>query len=118
MTDALDEGRGVVLVTAHTAGWEMAGRMLLADRGIRVVIVDQAERDPGARAIQDEARRAQGVEVSHAGGDPFATLRLLGHLRAVGVVALQLDRAAPKMRSRRVTLFGRPATLPEGPLRL
>jgi KDO2-lipid IV(A) lauroyltransferase len=118
LTDALAEGRGAVLVTAHTAGWEMAGRLLLVDRGASVVIVDEAERDPGSRAIQDEARRAQGVEVSHAGGDPFATLRLLGHVRSGGIVALQLDRTSPGMRTRRVSLFGRPATLPEGPLRL
>lgn len=118
LTAALGEGRGIVVVTAHTAGWEMAGRLLLQERGVRVLIVDQAERDPGSRAIQDEARRAQGVEVEHAGGDPFATLRLLGHVRRGGIVALQLDRASPGMRTRRVSLFGRPATLPEGPLRL
>jgi KDO2-lipid IV(A) lauroyltransferase len=118
MTEALDEGRGVVIVTAHTAGWEMAGRILLADRGVRVVIVDAAERDPGSRAIQDEARRAQGVEVAHAGADPFATLGLLRQLRSGGVVALQMDRMSAGMRSRRVTLFGRPSTVPEGPLRL
>jgi KDO2-lipid IV(A) lauroyltransferase len=118
LSDALADGRGVVVVTAHTAGWEMAGRLLLGDRGVRVVIVDEAERDPGSRAIQDHARRAQGVEVAHAGGDPFETLRLLGHLRSGGVVALQLDRTSPGIRTRRVSLFGRPATLPEGPLRL
>jgi lauroyl/myristoyl acyltransferase len=116
--DALADGKGVVVVTAHTAGWEMAGRLLLAERGIRVVIVDRAERDLAARAIQDDARRAQGVEVAHAGGDPFATLALLGDLRAGGVVALQIDRAAAGMRTRGVRLFGVPASIPEGPLRL
>lgn len=116
--DALAQGRGVVIVTAHTAGWEMAGRLLHTERSVRVVIVDQAERDPVARDIQDAARRAQGVEVEHAGGDPFATLRLLGHLRAGGVVALQLDRTGAGMRTRPVRLFGRPAFVPEGPLRL
>lgn len=115
---ALAAGRGVVLVTAHTAGWEMAGRLLLADRGVRVVIVEQAEHDPVAREIQDEARREQGVEVAHAGGDPYATLSLLGHLRRGGVVALQVDRAVSGMRARTVRLFDRPWALPEGPLRL
>jgi lauroyl/myristoyl acyltransferase len=115
---AMAAGKGVVLVTAHTAGWEMAGRLLLCDRHVRVIIVDQAERDPGARTIQDEARREQGVEVAHAGGDPFATLSLLGHLRAGAMVALQVDRAFAGMRSRRVRLFGKPGLMPEGPLRL
>jgi phosphatidylinositol dimannoside acyltransferase len=115
---AIAARKGVVLVTAHTAGWEVAGRLLLADHAVRVVIVDQAERDPVARAIQDGARRDQGVEVAHAGGDPFATLSLLGHLRSGGVVALQIDRPVPGMRARKVRLFGRPGSLPEGPLRL
>jgi lauroyl/myristoyl acyltransferase len=116
--DALAGGKGVVVVTAHTAGWEMAGRLLLADRRVRVVIVDQAERDPVARSIQDEARRAQGVEVSHAGGDPFEALTLLGHLRAGAVVALQVDRVVAGMRMHPVRLLGRPGFIPEGPLRL
>jgi KDO2-lipid IV(A) lauroyltransferase len=96
----------------------MAGRMLLAERDVRVVIVDAPEQDPVARSIQDDARTQQGVGVSHAGGDPFATLALLGPLRAGGVVALQLDRMASGMRARSVTLFGRPGSIPEGPLRL
>jgi lauroyl/myristoyl acyltransferase len=118
IADALAGGNGVVVVTAHTAGWETAGRLLLADRGVRVLIVDRAERDPAARAIQDQARREQGVDVAHAGDDPFAALPLLRHLRAGGVVALQIDRAGPGMRARRVSLFGRPGSIPEGPLRL
>jgi KDO2-lipid IV(A) lauroyltransferase len=40
------------------------------------------------------------------------------HLREGGVVALQVDRAPPALRSRAVTLFGEPARIPEGPLRL
>ena len=35
-----------------------------------------------------------------------------------GVVALQIDRVPPGMSARAVRLFGRPASIPEGPLRL
>jgi lauroyl/myristoyl acyltransferase len=115
---ALAEGKGVVLVTAHTAGWEFAGRLLMQDRGLRVMIVERPERDPVARAIQDQAREEQGLLVAHAGDDPLAVLPLLRHLRGGGVVALQIDRVPPGMRSRRVRLFGQPGQVPEGPLRL
>ncbi len=118
LDDALAGGKGVVVVTAHTAGWEMAGGLLRVDHPVRVVIVDEAERDPGARAIQDRARREQGVEIEHAGGDAFASLRLLGHLRDGAVVALQVDRLGAGMRARPVRLFGRTSAIPEGPLRL
>jgi lauroyl/myristoyl acyltransferase len=118
LDDALARGRGVVLVTAHTGGWEFAGGLLLRNRGARLMIVEQAEPDPVARAIQDEARRAQGLLVAHAGDDPFSALPLLKHLREGGMVALQIDRVPPGMRSRRVRLFGRTGSIPEGPLRL
>jgi KDO2-lipid IV(A) lauroyltransferase len=118
LEDARADRAGVIVVTAHMAGWEAAGRLLLEDSGLPVVIVEQAERDPAARAIQDEARRALGVKVAHAGRDPFAALPLMAHLRAGGVVALQIDRSPPGMRTRRVRLFGQPGQVPEGPLRL
>lgn len=118
LDDAMGEGRGVVLVTAHTAGWEFAGGLLMRDRGVRVMIVEQAEPDPVARSIQDGARQAQGLLVAHAGDDPFSALPLLRHLREGGMVALQMDRVPSGMRSRSVRSFGRPAKMPDGPLRL
>ncbi len=118
LLDALAEGRGVVLVTAHTAGWETVGPLLSRDHGRRVMIAMQAERDPGARGIQDAAREAHGLLVAHVGDGHLAALPLLHHLRDGGVVALQIDRAPAGMRTRTVTMFGRPTRVPEGPLRL
>jgi lauroyl/myristoyl acyltransferase len=118
LLDAMAEGRGVVLVTAHTAGWETAGPLLSRDHGRRVMIAMQAERDPRARRIQDAAREAHGLVVTHVGDDPFAALPLIPHLREGGIVALQVDRAPAGMRTRAVTMFGAPGRMPEGPLRL
>jgi KDO2-lipid IV(A) lauroyltransferase len=118
LIDAMAEGKGVLLVTAHTAGWETVGPLLSRDHGLRVMIAEQAERDARAREIQDEARRAHGVLVAHVGDDPLSVLPLARHLREGGVVALQVDRLPLGMRARAVTLFGAPARIPEGPLRL
>src|SRR6185312_15873937 len=59
--DAIADGKGVVLATAHTAGWEAAGPLLARDRHLDVVLVVRAERDPEARAIQDRARSMPGL---------------------------------------------------------
>jgi phosphatidylinositol dimannoside acyltransferase len=116
--DALAAERGLLVVTAHTAGWETIGRLLARDLGRRVMVVEAAEGDAAASAIQDDARRAQGLLVTHVGDDPVAALGLLRHLRERGVVALQVDRVPRAMRARGVTMFGEASRVPEGPLRL
>jgi lauroyl/myristoyl acyltransferase len=118
LQDAQDEGRGVLLATAHTAGWETVGPLLARDHALRVMIAEVPERDAGARALQDDARRAHGLLVAHVGDDPLSALPLARHLRQGGAVALQIDRAPRGLRTRTVSMFGAPARVPEGPLRL
>jgi lauroyl/myristoyl acyltransferase len=118
LQDAVGDGRGVLLATAHTAGWETVGPLLSRDHALRVMIAEEAERDTGARAIQDGARKAHGLLVVHVGDDPLSALPLAKHLREGGAVALQIDRVPSRLRSRAVTLFGASSRVPEGPLRL
>ena len=118
LVDALAAGGGAVLVTAHTAGWEIVGPLLARDQGRPVTIVEALESDAKAARIQDDARRVHGLHVAHAGDDPLTAIALAKQLRGGGVVALQIDRAPPAVRTRRVTMFGREARMPEGPLRL
>lgn len=118
LQDAMAEGRGVLLVTAHTAGWETVGPLLARDHALAVMIVESAERDPSAHAIQDGARKAHGLLIAYAGEDPFSALPLASHLRDGGAVALQIDRVPNRLRGRSVTMFGSAARVPEGPLRL
>jgi lauroyl/myristoyl acyltransferase len=118
LEDALALGRGCIMVTAHTAGWETVGPLLASDRRVEVMIVEAAEQDPTASAIQDEARRTLGLKVAHVGSDPLSALPLVRHLREGGYVALQVDRTPRNSRARDVTMFGAPALIPEGPLRL
>jgi len=83
------------------------------------MMVMQRERDASARELSDSGRLAHGgLDIVHVGEDPLASLPLLRQLRAGGVVAMQVDRVPRGMSARRVTLFGRPGAVPEGPLRL
>jgi lauroyl/myristoyl acyltransferase len=119
LADVRRAGRGAIFATAHTAGWEMVGPLLSRDHAMRVVMVMAKERDDKALELQDAARAARGATVVHVGADdPLASLDLLRHARRGGVVALQVDRAPPGVRTRAVELFGAPGVVPEGPIRL
>lgn len=116
--EAVKERRGLVLVTAHTAGWDIVGPLLGKTYGLDLVLVTHAEPDARAGEIQDAARRRAGVAIARVGDDPLSSLPLLRHLQKGGVVALQLDRAVPGMRTRKAPLLGTEGELPEGPFRL
>jgi lauroyl/myristoyl acyltransferase len=118
LEDALALGRGVILVTAHTAGWETVGPLLARDRRVALMIVEASEHDAAANAIQDDARSTVGLRVVHVGDDPLSALPLVKHLHDGGAVALQIDRAPRTARAREVTMFGERGWIPEGPLRL
>jgi KDO2-lipid IV(A) lauroyltransferase len=76
------------------------------------------EADARAMQVQDAAREAIGLRVAHVGDDPLASLDLLRELRRGAIVAIQIDRAPPGMRTRAVSLLDAPGAIPEGPLRL
>jgi KDO2-lipid IV(A) lauroyltransferase len=118
MTDALAARQGVIVVTAHTAGWDVAGPVFGHDHQVDLVMVMEREPDDVARRVHDSARAASGLSFVHVGDDPMASLPLLRHLRRGAVVAIQIDRVPPSMRGRDVQLFGRPGRVPEGPIRL
>jgi phosphatidylinositol dimannoside acyltransferase len=110
--------RGVVVLTAHTSGWYAAGPVLGEAWAIDVVAVMQRERDHAAAELQQNARATLGVKVVYVGDDPLSALPLLGQLRRGGVVAMQIDRAAPGQRTVAVPLLGEDVPLPEGPFAL
>jgi KDO2-lipid IV(A) lauroyltransferase len=115
---ALAAGKGVILATAHTGGWQVAGPVLHSGHDAELLIVMRRERDAKAQALQDGARERSGTRVIHIGDDPLDALPLLAHLRKGAVVAVQMDRLPRGMRGRKVELFGSPFEVPEGPLRL
>jgi len=116
--DALRERKGMILATAHTGGWQVAGLNLQSLHGVEMMLVMRPERDARAQELTDAVRAKAGVHIAHLGDDPLAALPLLAHLRKGGVVAMQMDRLPRGMRGRKSELFGAPFFVPEGPLRL
>ena len=116
---AMAEGKGLIIATAHTAGWDVAGPLLSYLQNAEVLVVMQPEDNRAARQFHDDARRRAGVKVVHVGEDPLAALPLLQHLRRkAGVVAMKFDRSVATMRNREVTFLGERWQLPEGILKL
>ena len=115
---AVSLGRGIILVTAHTGGWETVGPLLKRDFGLDVMVAMQSEPDEAARRIQDRARERSGIKVVHVGHEPLAVLPLFTHLRRGGVLGVQIDRAPDAMRSLPVPFLGAPWRVPSGPFEL
>jgi phosphatidylinositol dimannoside acyltransferase len=116
--DAEREGRGVIVATAHTGGWQAAGAILRTVHETDILVAMRRERDARAQELTDNVRDRAGLRRVFVGDDPLDALVLLSHLRKKGVIALQMDRLPRGMRGRKVLLFGRPFVLPEGPFRL
>lgn len=115
---SLAEGRGLILATANTAGWDIAGAATANVRAERVMVVMNREDNSDARDLHDQARRRAGVQVRHVGDDPLDALPVLRHLRGGGIVALKFDRTPRQMRTRAVTFLDEQWPIAEGPLRL
>lgn len=110
--EALAEGRGVVVWTAHVGNWEFASRLLeLHGRRVNVArVVETGNRaEMGLRDLMTNDR-LRIVNLS----EPAATVQLLAALRAGEIVAMQGDRV---YRGKGITVpfFGRPTMFPAGP---
>ncbi|MBU6399766.1 MAG: MMPL family transporter, partial [Verrucomicrobia bacterium] len=105
-TAAQARGRGVLLVTPHLGNWEIGG-LLLAQRGVNLLALTQAEPERRLTALRLNSRARWGVETLVVGEDAFAFVEIIKRLQAGATVALLVDRPAPPTAVT-VELFGRP----------
>ncbi|MGP4110931.1 phosphatidylinositol mannoside acyltransferase [Streptomyces sp. 4N509B] len=113
LTEALDSGRGAVVVLPHMANWDLAGAWVVTEIGVPFATV--AERlKPETLFDRFVAYREQlGMEVlAHTGGTSFG--RLAQRLRKGGLVCLVADRDL-SAAGIEVDFFGQGARMPAGP---
>ena len=99
-------GRGVLMITPHLGNWEM-GAPLLADRGVKLLVITQAEPGSGFTDLRRSSRARWGIETLVIREDAFAFLEVIRRLQEGATVALLLDRP-PQPSAVTVELFGRP----------
>ena len=98
--------RGVLLLTPHLGNWELGGA-LLARRGIKIVVLTQAEPGAGLTELRQASRARWGIETFLVGNNGFDFVDIIRRLQDGENIALLIDRP-PEAKAVEVELFGRP----------
>ena len=101
---ALDRRQGVLLVTPHLGNWELGG-CLLAQNGVPLLVLTQAEPGRGFTELRQQSRARWGIETLVVGQDAFTFVEVIKRLQAGAVVALLVDRP-PAPTAVTVEFFG------------
>ncbi len=104
--NAKQEKRGILIVTPHLGNWEF-GAPILAQRGIKLLVITLEEPDPRLTQMRKESRERWGIETLVIGSNPFAFVEVIRRLDRGEVVALLVDRPHPA-NAVTVELFGKP----------
>ncbi|MBW1680641.1 MAG: lysophospholipid acyltransferase family protein [Deltaproteobacteria bacterium] len=116
LKEALDRGRGAILLSAHVGNWEFGGTMMrLEDYPLAVVAMSHNTRV--TNGLVNRLRKGKGIEVIEVDRSPFSSLKILKHLRRNGVVAMIGDRDFLGT-GKAVTFFGETVYFPVGPVLL
>jgi len=115
LREALAEGRGVVLPSAHLGPWERLAATLVAC-GFPLTAVVRESYDPRFDALVEGVRARAGVRTI-ARGSRTAGTRIVRVLRAGGVLGVPMDLRT-RAESVTVPLLGAPAETAVGPARI
>lgn len=111
LEEALNAGRGVVILTAHMGNWEWLGAAL-AHTGLPITTIVKPQPNAQYTRILNEYRRQVGLEVFNRGSTEIVkAARALKQGKALGFLA-DLDGGTEGIF---VDFFGRRASTPVGP---
>jgi predicted LPLAT superfamily acyltransferase len=111
LRNALTEGRGVLLLSAHLGNWEAAGQ-LLSRLDVPINVTGFDHETPEIRALLTQASRVK-FRLLPLTGSPTDTIPLVAALRRGEVVAMLGDRAYGSP-SARIDFLGGSAAFPIG----
>jgi predicted LPLAT superfamily acyltransferase len=111
LRDALAEGRGVLLLTAHVGNWEAAGA-LLSRLDVPINVAGFDNESTAVRSLLNQASKAK-FRLLPLTGSPTDVIPLVAAMRRGEVVAMLGDRAYASP-SAEVPFFGGTASFPIG----
>ncbi|HEU6449159.1 MAG TPA: hypothetical protein VFV23_12040 [Verrucomicrobiae bacterium] len=112
LRNAVAEGRGVLVLTAHVGNWEAAGQMLTR-LDVPITVTGFDKENPEVRAMINRASTKQKFKLLPLTGSPTDAIPLVAALRRGEVVAMLGDRAYGSP-SARIPFFGGHAPFPIG----
>ena len=113
-----DEGRGMLMVTAHVGPWDACALRLRSMMKVPVVMLMSPELDESAGDFHDDVRSAAQVRVLRAGRSPLDLIPLVEHINSGGIVVAQMDRVPDGAAELVVPLFASPFRVPAGLFRI
>ena len=89
---ALEQGRGVVLTTAHLGNWELsAGMLQKSGRPVNVVMGDEVNET--TQEFVRQTRELMGLRLILSDSSVFSAFNMIRALRRNEILAIQIDRA-------------------------
>lgn len=112
LTEALDEGKGCLLLGSHLGSFE-ASRAIKADRPeVTLRLLMDRQQSPTANAFLEALNPELAEQVIDVGADINAGLAILNALQEGALVALLADRVTGREKSIQVAFMGDPAPFP------
>jgi KDO2-lipid IV(A) lauroyltransferase len=117
LAEALQQGKGAILLTAHLGNWEIAAsRLFVYGRPVNMVMGH--ELNPTTHDFARQVREQAPVRIIYADTSVFSPLKIVEALRRNEIVAIQLDRPLGMGGPKDVPFFGVSVPLPCGPFAL
>jgi len=121
--NAVNQGRGGIMLISHMGNWEMAARLLREMiPELRLMIIMGRRAKEQIERMQKEDLSANGIRIIVAdqdAGTPFALVEVASFLQAGGFVAMAGDKLwRSDQRAVSIRIFKHTARLPEAPFTL
>lgn len=113
--EALDQGRGCILLGSHLGSFEASRAIKRARPEVQLRLVMDRQRSPAATAFLESLNPELAHQVLEIGPQPGAGLALLTALRDGALVAMLADRARAGEKTVSVNFLGQPAHFPTAP---
>jgi KDO2-lipid IV(A) lauroyltransferase len=114
LDQALDRGKGVLLVSAHIGNWEIGGNLLRVFN-YPLTVVGLAHNTDQTNALVDHLRRSRGIDIIEVGDSTFSVVEILNTLRQNRIVAMIGDQDHLGT-GQLVRFLGKQMRLPPGPV--